>query len=60
MTRTFAYNTADAIEELKEIQIEGRKKLTAKTAAAVRFLFTETASENKYHLPANMRSKLYL
>ncbi len=47
------------VEELKESQVRARKRFTAKLKAAVKFLF-ESETENKYNLPENYRSRLYL
>ena len=63
MMNTNIYTNADAardnIEELKNIQVEGRKNLVAKIKAGVRFLFDDTR-ENKYDLPEMYRSMLNL
>ena len=60
MTGTYASTTANVVEELKNAQIEGRKKLTSKIGKFFSFMFNETDSGNKYNLPADMKAKMYL
>ena len=60
MTRTYANTTGNVVEELKNAQIEGRKRLTAKLGKFFSFMFNETDSGNQYNLPADMKAKMWL
>ena len=60
MTRATVNTAGNVIEELKNAQVEGRKKLTAKVKSVLSYMVNATDSGNKYNLPADMKAKMWL